>query len=270
MSDMRIGLLGAGNMAEALLGGWLKKGLVSAGQVCASDVRADRLADLRQRFGIDTESDNARLANACDVIVVAVKPQVIPSLLDDVAPVLSKRHLLVSIAAGVSIATFEAAVADEVRVIRTMPNTPALVGEGATALAAGRHASEDDMALARRLFDAVGKTAVVSESLLDAVTGLSGSGPAYVMLFVEALADGGVKAGLPRETAHFLACQTVLGSIKLLLETGEHPAVLKDRVTSPAGTTIAGVAVLERGGFRSALIDAVVSATSRATELGKR
>jgi pyrroline-5-carboxylate reductase len=270
MSETRVGLLGAGNMAEALLGGWLKTGLLKPEAIIASDVRAERLAELRERYGIRTEADNLELARNSDVLVIAVKPQVVGAILEPLASVLSHEHLLISIVAGVSIATFEAALPGDVRVIRTMPNTPALVGAGATALAAGRHATAADMALARRLFDAVGASTVVAEPLLDAVTGLSGSGPGFVMLFVEALSDGGVKAGLPRDTAQFLASQTVLGAAKLLLESGEHPAVLKDRVTSPGGTTIAGLATLERGAFRSAVLDAVAAAAARSAELGKR
>jgi pyrroline-5-carboxylate reductase len=270
MTETRIGLLGAGNMAEALIGGWLAAGLRAPNALSASDVRPERLEDLRRRYGIDTSPSNATLVERAEVIVLSVKPQAAASVLTDISEALSERHLLISIAAGLSVAAIEASIPHGVRVVRTMPNTPALVRAGATAIAAGTHARAEDLELTAKLFDAVGTTVVVPEGLLDAVTGLSGSGPAYVMVFLEALADGGVRMGLPRDVARQLAIQTVLGSVKLLLETGEHPAVLKDRVASPAGTTIAGLAALERAGLRSALIEAIAAATLRSTELGRR
>ncbi|RPJ52914.1 MAG: pyrroline-5-carboxylate reductase, partial [Acidobacteria bacterium] len=202
--------------------------------------------------------------------LLAVKPQVLHDALGDLAAVLTPAQLLVSIVAGAPTATIEAACAAAVPVVRVMPNTPALVLQGMSALAAGRHASPDHVRTARRLFDAVGRTVVVPEHLLDAVTGLSGSGPAYVFLAIEALADGGVKAGLPRDVAQMLAAQTVRGAAAMVLETGRHPGELKDMVASPAGTTIAGLHVLEQAGLRGALMGAVEAAARRSQELGKR
>lgn len=250
-------------MAEALIRGLLASGEVFTENIRVSDPNAERRAHLETLYGLAVRPDNEPNAEWGDLIVMAVKPQVMTTALGSLARV---HELVVTIAAGVPIRTLEAA--SPARVIRAMPNTPALVLAGATAIASGARASEEDLAVATALFAAVGRVVHVPESLLDAVTGLSGSGPAYVMVAIEALADGGVKMGLPREVALTLAAQTVYGSAKLLLETGEHPAALKDRVTSPGGTTVAGLARLEAGGLRAALIDAVDAATRRATELG--
>jgi len=197
-----------------------------------------------------------------------VKPQILPAVLAEVAPALKPGALLISVAAGVPVAVIERLVPAGTRVVRTMPNTPALVGAGATAIAAGGHATAADLEVAKRLFDAVGMTVILDEEQLDAVTGLSGSGPAYVFLIIEALSDAGVKMGLSRYNALALAAQTVHGAAKLLIETGEHPGRLKDMVTSPGGTAIAGIATLEAGGLRTTLINAVEAATSRSRELG--
>lgn len=270
MRDKTIGFVGAGNMAGALIKGMLHSGTVRPDQIVASDVRDERLAELAKEHGIRTTKDNAELASKCDVIVLAVKPQVIDKVMTPIAAAIRADSLVVSIAAGVPIESIEARLPSGVRVVRTMPNTAAMALAGATAIAPGTHASDADVAIARRLFEAVGRVVVLDESLLDAVTGLSGSGPAYVMLMIEALADGGVKVGLHRETALLLAAQTVFGSAKLLLETGEHPGRLKDMVTSPGGTAIAGLHTLEAGGLRTTLIDAVENATRRAAELGEK
>jgi pyrroline-5-carboxylate reductase len=269
MSKPTIGLLGAGYMAEALLGGWLESSLCEPSSVIAADLRPERLAELRERHGIRTTTKNEELVHEAEVIVLAVKPQVVASVLEPLASELKPEHLLISVAAGVPIIALETLCSSGTRIIRTMPNTPALIREGATALAAGHRATTEDVALAQQLFDALGLTVVVPESQFDAVTGLSGSGPAFVMLFIESLADGGVRAGLPRDVALALATQTVLGSARLVASTGEHPGVLKDRVTSPAGTTIFGVAALERGAFRSSVIAAVTEAAERSAELGR-
>ena len=204
------------------------------------------------------------------IVVLSVKPQAMNRLLEEIKPALDESKLVISIAAGVPIEAIERKVGHGIRIIRTMPNTPALVGAGATALAPGEHATEADLVQAKALFEAVGMAVVVEEPLLDAVTGLSGSGPAYIFLIIEALADGGVKAGLARDQAQELAAQTVLGSAKLLIETGEHPGRLKDQVTSPGGTAIAGLHTLEAGGLRTTLMDAVEVATNRSRELGKK
>lgn len=264
-----IAFLGAGNMAGALIRGLLRAGTCAPERVIATDVRSDRLEELARQYGIKTTEDNAAAAREAEVIVLATKPQVLAKLVDEIAPSVDATKLVVSIAAGVTAKSIEKRLCDKARVVRVMPNTPALVDAGATGIARGTHASAGDVALVQRLFDSVGITAVLDESLLDAVTGLSGSGPAYIFLIIEALSDAGVKVGLSRDTAQKLAAQTVLGSAKLLLETGEHPGRLKDMVTSPGGTAIAGLHTLEEGGLRTTLINAVETATKRARELGR-
>ncbi|HEY3237173.1 MAG TPA: pyrroline-5-carboxylate reductase [Polyangiaceae bacterium] len=268
MNTRRIGLLGAGNMAGALVRGLLASGKVKPEQIRVSDVRRERLQELAREYGIVTHEDNRELVSWSNLVVLAVKPQVIDQVLHELREAMSPDTLVVSIAAGVPIRGLEARLAETARVIRVMPNTPAIALAGATAIAPGTRATAEDLAVTQALFDAVGRTVTLGETLLDAVTGLSGSGPAYVMLMIEALADGGVRVGLPRDTALTLAAQTLYGSAKLLLETGEHPGRLKDMVTSPGGTAIAGVHALERGSLRSALMNAVESASRRAGELG--
>ena len=265
-----IAFLGAGNMAEALVKGLLRAGVATPTEILLTDRRKDRLAELASVYGVRTSPDNLAAAREAAIVVLSVKPQAMDKLLGEISPALDGSKLVVSIAAGVPLAAIERRVGHGVRIVRTMPNTPALVGAGATAIAAGEHATPEDMEQAKALFDAVGKTAIVDEQLLDAVTGLSGSGPAYVFLVIEALADAGVKVGLDRRTAQDLAAQTVLGSAKLLLETGEHPGRLKDQVTSPGGTAIAGLHTLEAGGLRTTLMNAVEAATRRSHELGRR
>jgi pyrroline-5-carboxylate reductase len=219
---------------------------------------------------VRTVVSNKEAVAAADVVLLSVKPQIIDAVLEEIAADVGSSKLVVSIAAGVTIAAIARRLPQGARIVRTMPNTPALAGAGAAAMAAGPHATAEDLALARALLESVGTAVVVAEPLLDAVTGLSGSGPAFVYLFIEALADGGVKAGLPRAEALQLAAQTVLGAAKLVLESGEHPGRLKDQVTSPGGTTIAGVHALERAGFRGAVIDAVEAAARRSRELGEK
>jgi pyrroline-5-carboxylate reductase len=270
MKERRIGFVGAGNMATALVRGLLASGLVTAAQVRASDPSAERLSALEREYGVQTDGDNQAVARWADLVVLAVKPQVADAAITGLAPALAPGTLLVTIAAGVSTASLEARLPDSVRVVRAMPNTPAIAQAGATAVAHGSRSTPEDLSLAVALFGAVGRVVTLDEGLMNAVTGLSGSGPAYVMLVIEALADGGVKMGLGRDAALVLAAQTVLGSAKLLLETGDHPARLRDMVTSPGGTTIAGLHALEAGGVRPALIDAVERATLRAQELGAK
>lgn len=267
MENKTVGFLGAGNMAGALIKGLVGSGVVPAERIWGSDVREERVAELTRQHQIHATTDNAALLAACDVVVLSVKPQVVDRVLPIVAQHLRKDALVISVAAGVSLAAMEARLPGA-RVIRTMPNTAAIALAGATAIARGTHADDADMKVARTLFEAVGRVTVLDESLLDAVTGLSGSGPAYIMLIIEALADGGVKVGLHRETALMLAAQTVFGSAKLLLDTGMHPGALKDMVTSPGGTAIAGLHTLEAGGLRRTLIDAVEAATLRSEQLG--
>jgi pyrroline-5-carboxylate reductase len=265
-----LAFLGTGNMAEALLKGLLRKERAAPSEIVCAEPRAERRDEIARLYGVRVTDDNRAAVVGADLVVLSVKPQVLDAVLAGVGPALGPGHLVISIAAGVPIAVLASRLPAGARIIRTMPNTPALVGEGATALSRGPHATEADLALARSLFEAVGLAVVVDEHLLDAVTGLSGSGPAYVFLAIEALADGGVKAGLPRATALTLAAQTVLGAARLVLETGTHPAQLKDQVTSPAGTTIAGVQALEARGFRAALMEAVEAAARRSRELGEK
>jgi pyrroline-5-carboxylate reductase len=270
MKPKKLGFLGGGNMAAALVKGLVHAKVFPPEAILVSDVKEDRLALLRDAHGVKTTSDNHALVKEVDVIVLAVKPQVIDKVLEGIGNDVRADQLIVSIAAGVPVSAMEARLPKGTRVVRTMPNTPATVDAGATAIAPGTHATEADLEVARSLFSGVGRVVTLDESLLDAVTGLSGSGPAYVMLMIEALADGGVKVGLHRDTALLLAAQTVYGSAKLLLETGEHPGRLKDMVTSPGGTAIAGLHTLESGGLRRTLIDAVEAATNRAQELGEQ
>jgi len=270
MESRRIGMLGAGNMAGALIRGLLASGTVTPEQIRASDIRQERREALEQQHGIATTKDNRALVEWADLVVLAVKPQVLDRVLDQVGDAFAPHTLVVSIAAGVPIRAIESRLAEGVRVVRAMPNTAAIALASATAIAPGAHATDDDVLTARKLFDAVGRSVTVDEMLIDAATGLSGSGPAYIMLIIEALADGGVKVGLHRDTALLLAAQTVFGSAQLLLDTGEHPGRLKDMVTSPGGTAIAGLHTLESGGLRRTLIDAVETATHRATELGEQ
>jgi pyrroline-5-carboxylate reductase len=268
MQSRRVGLIGAGNMAGALIRGLLASGTVSSDRMRASDVRPERLEELAQSHGIATHASNRELVEWANLIVLCVKPQLVDRVLDEIGQAVRPDSLFVSIAAGVPIRALEARLTDRVPVVRAMPNAAVIVLEGATGIAPGSHAKSDDLRLAKALFEAVGRAVVLDERSIDAVTGLSGSGPAYVMLMLEALADGGVKVGLPRDAALLLAAQTLYGSAKLQLETGEHPGRLKDMVTSPGGTAIAGLHRLEAGGLRRSLIDAVESATARAAELG--
>jgi pyrroline-5-carboxylate reductase len=268
LARRRIGLVGAGNMASALARGLLASGLVEPAAVRASDVNPVRLRELGEQHGITVHADNQELVAWADLIVLAVKPQVIDAVVAGLAGSVSASTLVVSVAAGVPLAALEALLPPGTHTVRAMPNTAAMALAGATAVAPGSCATPDDLETAKALFQAVGRVVALDESLLDAVTGLSGSGPAYVMLAIEALADGGVKMGIPREAALTLAAQTVYGSAKLLLETGEHPARLRDMVASPGGTTIAGIHALEAGGLRTTLIDAVERATLRSRELG--
>ncbi len=262
-----LGFIGAGNMAQALIRGLIETGAAVPDDIWASARREESREHVAKLHGVHP-GDNATVVQHADVVVLAVKPQIMDKVLRQVGPAMTGK-LVISIAAGVPIEAIERRLHPPARIIRTMPNTPALVGAGATALSAGEHATDDDLAIAERIFTSVGKTFVLDETQLDAVTGLSGSGPAYVFLIIEALSDAGVKVGLSRVDAQALAAETVLGSAKLLIETGEHPGMLKDKVTSPGGTAIAGLHTLEAGGLRTTLIDAVESATRRSRELGE-
>ena len=272
MLNRSIAFLGAGNMAEALIKGLLSSNAATKENVTATGRRPERLDELARAYGIAVTLDNAAPASVADILVLSPKPQAMGKLLSQIAPAIEARGdarpLIISVAAGVPIAALERKLGVGSRIIRAMPNTPALVSAGATAVSGGEHATDADLEVATKIFQAVGICTVVDENLLDAVTGLSGSGPAYVFLIIEALSDAGVKVGLPRYTALKLAAQTVFGSAKLLIDTGTHPGTLKDQVTSPGGTAIAGLHTLEAGGLRTTLMDAVESATRRAKELG--
>ena len=269
LAGKRVGFLGAGNMGEALIKGLCAARVVDARAIHATDVRDERLRELAKQYGITVAASNTALVRDTDVIVLAVKPQIMDPVLREVAPAVSREKLLISIAAGVSTARLFAALGKPARLIRVMPNTPALVLEGITAIARAEHLEPGDLDVASAIFKAVGRVVVLDETALDAVTGLSGSGPAYVALVVEALADGGVNVGLDRATALALATQTVIGAAMLLRETGMHPGALKDMVSSPGGTTIAGISALEEGGIRTTFIRAVERATLRSRELGR-
>ena len=269
LATTSIGFIGAGNMAEALMRGLVGGGHVGAARVVASGPRRERLDQLHARYGVTVTTDNREVARAAEVLVLSTKPQLLDRVLREIGDQIRAATLVVSVAAGVDTAAIEAALGGGVRVVRAMPNTPALVGAGATAIAAGAHATPRDLDTARAIFDAVGITVSLDEHHLDAVTGLSGSGPAYIFLILEALADAGVKVGLSRRDAQRLAAQTVMGSAKMLLETDAHVGHLKDMVTSPGGTAIAGLHTLEQGGLRTTLINAVETATKRARELGR-
>ena len=262
-----IGFVGSGAMGEALIKGIVEAALVAPDAVLAFDVRTERLTELSQRYGIRPVKSNAEVIRGADVVILAVKPQIMGSVLNDVRTALGRRNLVISIAAGVSTAKLRETLGAPARLIRVMPNTPALVLEGVTAIAKGQGLEAGDLETAEELFSAVGKVVILDEELMDAVTGLSGSGPAYVAVVIEALADGGVRMGLDRATAMTLAAQTVLGAARLLIQTGLHPGALKDMVSSPGGTTIAGIAALEEGGIRTTLIKAVERATLRSRSL---
>jgi pyrroline-5-carboxylate reductase len=254
-------------MAEALIAGLTGAGLVPPERIRVSDVSGERTAYLRDKFGVVTVPDNDALVGDADIIVLAVKPFVVGEVLAETGGRIGDRHIVISIAAGISTSFIEQKLVGKVPVIRVMPNTPALVGAGATAVCRGRWASDRHLELALTMFGAVGRAVPVSENLMDAVTGLSGSGPAYMYIIAEALADAGVRVGLPRDVALTLAAQTMLGAARMILETGRHPGVLKDMVTTPGGTTIEGLFALEEGGLRAALVRAVERATARSRQL---
>ncbi len=265
---VKLGVIGGGVMGEALLSCLISSQMYAPDSILVADLSHERRQLLAEQYGIKTTHSNREVVTAAEVVILSVKPQVFDSVARDVSKVVRETPpLVISILAGVSIARLEAAMPGW-PVVRAMPNTPATVGCGMSALAVGNRSLEEHVVLAQQIFQTVGEVVQVAEPLLDGVTGLSGSGPAYVAIMIEALADGGVAAGLSRSTANLLALQTVLGTAQLLRKTGMHPAVLKDKVTSPGGTTISGIACLEELGMRSAIIEAVRAASSRSRELG--
>ncbi len=268
LSTVNIAFLGGGNMAEALIKGVLTDAM-DAAQVCVSDPSDARRTYLTDTYGIIAHDDNRAAMQGTDLVIVAVKPQVIDDVLVQIQDDVNERQVVVSIAAGVTVAHIQGHLYADSKVVRVMPNTPALVGEGAAAVTPGPGVTPEELARVSAVFDAVGSVVVVAEEQMDAVTALSGSGPAYVFLMIQALTDGGVKMGLPHDTAATLAAQTVLGAATMAATTGTHPAKLKDMVTSPGGTTAAGLHVLENAALRGALIGAVEAATLRSRELGR-
>ncbi len=269
LKNRQVGLVGTGNMGEALIHGLLHGHLCRPDQILCSDVRPERLKAIREKYGVKGTSHNTEVVKQSDIIILAVKPQIMKQVVDEIAKYLDLSKLIISIAAGVPLEAIESCAKKELKLIRVMPNICVSVREGVSAIAGGKHTQREDLMLAKTIFDSVGKSLFIEEYLLDAVTGLSGSGPAYIFLIIDALADAGVKVGLSRDDTLILASQTVLGAAKMLIETGEHPGKLKDLVTSPGGTAIAGLHTLEEGGLRTTLINAVEVATERSKVLGE-
>jgi pyrroline-5-carboxylate reductase len=269
LNNKKIGIIGTGNMGEAIVGGLISSGSSEPENIMCSDVSQDRLEWVNAKYGVPTTADNNALIEASDIVIYAVKPQNMAATLKQTADSLEMSKLVISIAAGVPLTAIESCLKKDLRLIRVMPNIAAFVREGASAVAGGKHADKTDLAVAKAIFDSVGKSVIIEEELMDAVTGLSGSGPAYIFLIVTALSDAGVKMGLSRKDSLFLSTQTLLGAAKLLIETNEHPGRLRDRVTSPGGTAIAGIHTLEEGGLRTTLMNAVETATNRSKELGQ-
>jgi pyrroline-5-carboxylate reductase len=263
----KIAVLGSGKLGSILVQALLKADLLSRDSIRATVRHAERAAALQSKLHIEVGTDNAKAVRGADIILVCVKPQVVGEVMREIRAHVSSKQLLISVAASVPTADIEKALAKKVPVVRAMPNTPCALGAGMTALCAGRYATGADVDLARAMFDVVGRTVVVDEKHMDAVTGLSASGPAYIYIILESLAEAGVKVGLPRDVATLLAAQTAMGAAKVVLETGDHPALLKDAVTTPAGCTIDGIMELEEGKLRVTLIKAVVKAAQRAKEL---
>jgi pyrroline-5-carboxylate reductase len=264
-----IAIIGTGNMGDALVSGLIGSGSSKPKNIICSDVRKDKLDQIKSRYKVRTTTSNLKAVSEADIVIYAVKPQLMAAVLNETGNKLDMSKLVISIAAGVPLAAMESCIEKDMRLIRAMPNIAAAVKEAATAIAAGEHATKEDVELAMQIFNSIGRCIFLKENyLMDAITGLSGSGPAYIFLIVDALADAGVKMGLSRQDSLFLAAQTILGSAKLLIETQEHPGQLKDKVTSPGGTAIAGLATLEGGGLRTTLINAVEAATKRSKELG--
>ena len=269
LEQVRFAFIGGGNMAEALIKGLISGLGVTPQQIIATDVVPERRTYMQTTYGITASADNKHAVQESTVVILAVKPQIMPMILEEIAPVVNSEKLVISIAAGITLQTLQRALGDSRRVVRVMPNTPALVLAGAAGISPGKAATAQDVALVERIFNAVGRAMVVSDEMMDVVTGLSGSGPAFIFALIEGLSDGGVLMGLARQTATLLAAQTVLGAAKMVLETGKHPGELKDMVTSPAGTTIAGMHALESGGLRGLMMEAVRRATERSEALGR-
>ena len=269
LKDKKIGIIGTGNMGESLINGLLYARSSAPKNIICSDIRKDKLKWVSDTYGVVTTTSNTDVVKASEIVIYAVKPQIMAPTLRETAAYLDMSKVIISIAAGVPLAAIESCLNKDLRLIRVMPNIAASVKEGAAAIAPGKHASKGDLKVAKAIFDSVGKSIIIEEEFMDAITGLSGNGPAYIFLIVDALADAGVKMGLSREDALLLSAQSVLGAAKLLLETNEHPGRLKDKVTSPGGTAIAALHTIEAGGLRTTLINAVEAGTKRSRELGE-
>lgn len=270
MKGKKIGIIGGGKMGSVLIAGIISRNLAPAGNIIVSDTVPAQLENIKKTYGVHTTDDNRKALKSSGICILAVKPQNMSEVLEGIAGTFHQSQLVISIAAGISTRFIEGYLKKEARVVRVMPNTPALIGEGAAALARGAYATEEDIDLARRIFESVGIAVIVREDLMDAITGLSGSGPAYGFLIIEALTDAGVNLGISRDIALKLSAQTIMGAAKLCLKGEKHPAELKDMVTSPGGTTIAGLKVLEEGKLRATLMAAVEAAAIRSRELGSK
>jgi pyrroline-5-carboxylate reductase len=269
LSGKVVGIIGAGNMGEVLIRGLIQSGKVAKKEIIASDLSPDRLIHISKTYGIRTTASNVELVENASIIIIAVKPQNIDDLLDELSHSSHEGHLFISIAAGITTEKLAGKMHHKSGIIRVMPNAPASVLAGIAALCPGRNISPDDMQRAVSIFECVGRTVIIkNEMLMDVVTGLSGSGPAFVFLMIESLSDAGVQLGISRRESSILSAQTVYGAAKMLLETGRHPSELKDIVATPGGTTFAGLKMLEKGNFRSTVMDAVEAATARSRELG--
>ncbi|MEM4700240.1 MAG: pyrroline-5-carboxylate reductase [Candidatus Nezhaarchaeales archaeon] len=264
---MRLGIIGAGRIGEAMISGLLKAGFIKPSDVIASDINEERLKRLSSAYGIECVKDNAEVVRRCEVVVLSVKPKDVRKVLEEIREGLTADHLLISVAAGIATSYIARILDKQVPIVRAMPNVAVFVREGMTAITPGPWAEERHVKLAEELFASVGKVVRVPEDFFDAITALSGSGPAYASLIIEAMTDAGIRVGLPRETAAVLAAQSVLGAAKMLLETGEHPAKLREMVTTPAGVTIEGIVELEEGKLRATIIRAITRATQRSKEL---
>lgn len=268
--DKTIGFIGIGNMGSAMIGGIITAGLLTPDKIIASARTVENLVLIKEKYGIDTTNDNKKVAEIADILILAIKPNVYPTVIDEIKGSLREGSIVVSIAAGLSLETIQGYFAEDIKIVRVMPNTPALVGAGMSALCSNQFVTNDDIDDIKSILNSFGRCETVDEQLMDTVTGISGSSPAYVYLFIEAMADAAVQGGMSREQAYKFSAQAVLGAAKMVLETGIHPGVLKDNVCSPGGTTIEAIGELERRGFRSAVISAVEVCIAKSKKMGNR
>ncbi|MDI6786600.1 MAG: pyrroline-5-carboxylate reductase [bacterium] len=269
MLDLKVTFLGAGNMAEAIIKGILKDEFLCPHKIFVSDIRKERIDYFSDRYKVNVFSDNVGAVKGADVVILSIKPQVINQVIDGIRTTLNSNQIVISIAAGISTKCIEDKIKKKIKVIRIMPNMPALIGQGISAISLGKHVQEKEAKIAYEIFSAIGEVVNIEEKLMDAVTALSGSGPAYVFAFIEALVDAGVELGISREISFKLAVETVKGAVLTVLETGKHPVLLKEKVASPGGTTISALHILEEWGFRSSIISAVRTAAKRSLELSQ-